>query len=124
MVRLKAMKRPHYIVTFLEFQFQNGAIKRSFKNFITPLDYDFNSKMVRLKVFFCIIVAIITPNFNSKMVRLKEKPCSCLKSCLSVFQFQNGAIKSKVTLSVGKFMTIYFNSKMVRLKAKRALMYA
>ena len=56
----------------VQFQFQNGAIKREAANTQAAFLHSFNSKMVRLKGFRTI-------------------PSS---AGLSEFQFQNGAIKS------------------------------
>ena len=53
-------------------------------------------------------------HFNSSMVRLKDK-AFLLGIKAKIFQFLDGAIKSKIKRSSGSF-TYNFNSSMVRLK--------
>ncbi len=98
----------------------------------------FNSKMVRLKVFFSLHISSHMRCFNSKMVRLKEKSRrnsnrtnnkfqfqnGTIKSGFSIpatgtlllFQFQNGTIKSVPVKLATRIEVLRFNSKMVRLK--------
>ncbi len=57
---------------FFMFQFQNGAIKSERKNGQNKAYGCFNSKMVRLKGLFGLVVGLWSLCFNSKMVRLKD----------------------------------------------------
>ena len=49
--------------------------------------------MVRLKETVKFLSAFFNENFNSKMVRLKAKYVLFRYVFVSVFQFQNGAVK-------------------------------
>ena len=76
----------------------------------------FNSKMVRLKGQTGMTYESVLCGFNSKMVRLKVLDLYCGGGGASLFQFQNGSIKSLLTSKLAAFDR-GFNSKMVRLKA-------
>ena len=71
MVRLKECVDINRRCGSMEFQFQNGAIKRYAVNMFETQSGGFNSKMVRLKVKFQRLFINIIFCFNSKMVRLK-----------------------------------------------------
>ena len=71
MVRLKGFVAVLRSNPSVQFQFQNGAIKRKIEQEITRFEI----------------------SFNSKMVRLKEHLWHLFQFHLSLFQFQNGAIK-------------------------------
>ena len=69
-------------------------LKALMNNIQPQIVSSFNSKMVRLKVSFSFVSPRLLYCFNSKMVRLKDEELRATQ--LSVmFQFQNGAIKSK-----------------------------
>ena len=96
MVRLNPILESDILIDTGEFQFQHGAIKAVDIVFIVSLLSNFNSNMVRLKLFICYLI--------SKL------------SCR--FQFQHGAIKAFSTLK--KIISLSdFNSNMVRLKQGR-----
>ena len=99
------------------FQYQKGAIK-------TVIDVggqsarviDFNTKKVRLKQE-CDQVAIYDlVDFNTKKVRLKPVNVPAITAmCLSIFQYQKGAIKTVRFFEI-LFRPPDFNTKKVRLK--------
>ena len=73
MVRLKVLSEFPYLIVISLFQFQYGTIKREDKDGKKyPLDY----------------------GFNSNMVRLKEVNRNSINALESQFQFQYGTIKS------------------------------
>ena len=81
-------------IQVIEFQFQNGAIKSWTAMKTKRLSGRFNSKMVRLKVDRFRESELNLACFNSKMVRLKGRIGAKGESIIWKFQFQNGAIKS------------------------------
>ncbi len=64
------------------------------------LALSFNSKMVRLKGKEEFIEAVYNLSFNSKMVRLKATGTKTAFVSETMFQFQNGTIKSVSRLAL------------------------
>jgi len=95
MVRLRANWRPHCFAAG-EFQFQNGAIESRERSNRRASQVSFNSKMVRLRAQVDKDVAGAVYSFNSKMVRLREVDGSTTNELQTLFQFQNGAIESRI----------------------------
>ena len=77
-----------------EFQFHNGTIKRINGLHTGAQIENFNSTMVRLKVYCLFLPIIVFSNFNSTMVRLKASSQGFKDGSLVKFQFHNGTIKS------------------------------
>ena len=95
LVRLKALTRRGGGGAPLEFQFQTGAIKRTYGYTVDALE---------------------VMRFNSKLVRLKEGASSMESLNALKFQFQTGAIKSNMRVVPVLELKLCFNSKLVRLK--------
>ncbi len=70
MVRLKEIKMKLPAVA-MQFQFLNGSIKSGIYFPAFLFQNDFNSLMVRLKVYLKRHLTVLNQDFNSLMVRLK-----------------------------------------------------
>ena len=115
MVRLKAAGTPMKS-TYNEFQFQNGAIKRSTGDQPNRASRrSFNSKMVRLKVVCFYRAFSVSCCFNSKMVRLKVTKKTFYIGAITSFNSKMVRLKARSFLVLSKAF-FCFNSKMVRLK--------
>ena len=90
---VKSYALPHWIHLITMFQFQNGAVKSDTLVIIRASYCGFNSKMVRLKAEVRRNLWLLKIRFNSTMVRLKAGYKEMDIDTVSLFQFQNGAVK-------------------------------